>query len=194
MTEPASLWWDTSPNMPWEIHSWCMLHKMVDLLSNWGCSGPRCNPLVTQATINPYGIVLITIIIELLLLLLCCCVIQESVHWRRCCVISFDCWQQGQLELAMCYKGALSDLPQSVHWRILQPRGEIVWERWSSCDQGCTSQLIWILGERVASHFLLSYFLPPGLWGQTWWSVSGDHWWTCQKGGISSLCWPKGEQ
>jgi len=37
--------------------SWHMIHKAVDLVSNWGCSEPRCNPLVTQATINPYGIV-----------------------------------------------------------------------------------------------------------------------------------------
>jgi len=52
-------WWRSlrvTPNMPWE-NSWHMLYKAVDHTLNWGCSEPRCNPLVTQATINPYGIV-----------------------------------------------------------------------------------------------------------------------------------------
>jgi len=37
--------------------SWCMIHKAVDFLLNQGHSVLRCSPLVTQATINPYGIV-----------------------------------------------------------------------------------------------------------------------------------------
>jgi len=34
------------------------------LFGTRACFGPRCNSLVPQATINPYGIVLVTIIIE----------------------------------------------------------------------------------------------------------------------------------